>query len=185
MPSDNETPAAAALRAAAAIQCLLPGDLAGLRRMRDPAGAPAFWRLAARSPANIGRPDKQEEWMAIVRILATLTPKGEPEKRTRLHNSKRKLGAVLCDGGDPDPSWTGRPVFGERRLIQLMSARGKQRAKLLERAARFLEPGARLNVPDIAYALLNPNKARLLAEPYYRRLDRAERAAKRTEEGAS
>ena len=66
-----------------------------------------------------------------------------------------------------------------------MAARGVQRAKLLERAARFLEPGVQLNVPDIAYALLNPNEARRLAGPYYRRLDRAERAAKRTEEGAS
>ena len=184
MPSDNETPAAAALSAAADIQRLSPGALADLRRM-GPAGAPAFWRLAARSPANIGRPDKQEDWMAIVRILAILTPKGEPEKRTRLHDPGRKLGEVLCDGGDP--AWTGRPrpVFGERRLTQLMAARGAQRAKLLERAARFLEPGARLNVPDIAYALLNPTEARLLAKPYYRRLDRAERAAKRTEEGAS
>ncbi len=75
------------------------------------------------------------------------------------------------------------PAFSERRLIQLIAARGMQRAKLLERAVRFIEPGSQIDVVDLAYALLAPDDSRLLAAPYYRRLDRAERDAKQSEEG--
>ena len=184
----DETPAQAVLAATAMMQHLDPGSLAELRRMEKGRAAPAFWRLATRHPRTIGRPEKEETWMHIIRMVAILTPKGDPAGRPPLHNGQRLLGAVLCDGGD-DQSWTGpRPVFSERRLAQLMAARGQQRAVLLERAvralARSMSSGSGVNVPDIAYMLLTPDDGRRLAEPYYRRLDRAEQSTKKSEEGA-
>lgn len=182
-----DDPRAQAARAAATmIQGLGPGPLADLRRMTKEDGAPAFWRLAAQHPGTIGR--QTEEWMDIIRILAILTPKGDPAARSPLHDGRRQLGAVLCDGGDP--GWSGpAPVYSERRLAQLMAARGPQRAVLLERAARVLArsrtSGSGINVVDIALVLLSPDRGRRLAEPYYRRLDHAERAADQAKEGPS
>ena len=187
MSQHDETPAQAVLAAAARMQHLDPGSLAELRRMKKGKCPPAFWRLVTQHPRTIGRPEKEEIWTNIIRIVAILTPKGDPSKRPPLHNGQRSLGAVLCDGGD-NQGWTGpRPVFSERRLAQLMAARGQQRAVLLERAARSLArsmpSGSGVNVPDIVYTLLTPDDGRRLAEPYYRRLDRAEQATKKSEEG--
>lgn len=116
--------------------------------------------------------------MAIIRTLAILTPR----HGIRLHNGARRLGAVLCDGGNP--GWPGnaerpRPALSEQRLVQLMKTRGSQRSNLFERAARSLSttivPGSGVNVPDIAYTLLLPDRyGPFLARAYYRRLDRAE-----------
>ena len=169
----------AALSAAGTLQRLGLGPLAELRRMNVADGAPVFWRLASRHPGTIGRAAHRREWMAIVRILAILTPRGGAQ----LHSGARRLGAVLCDGGDPGWPRTAelpRPALSERRLALLMRAQGPQRAVLFERAARSLSrtllPGSGTNVPDIAYALLLPDRyGPFLARPYYRRLDRAER----------
>ena len=192
MPPDD-TPAGAACAAAARLQHLPPGPLAGLRRMGEDTAAPEFWRLAARFPSTIGDERRRHEWIAIIRILALLTRKGDPAARQRLHNPKRRLGAVLCDGGDPK-NWLAsgggppRPAFSERRLAQLMSARGRQRAVLLERAARVLatssDPRSGVNVVDIADTLLKPDDQRRLAEPYYRQLEMAEPAVYGTEQGS-
>lgn len=185
-----ETPDRAAAKAAAEdLQKLDPGPLAELRRMDNETGAPWFWRLAARHPGTVGRQDKLAEWMEIVRILAILTEKGDPERRSSLHDPKRRLGRALCDGGhENDWPEAPRPMLGERRLAQLMAARGPQRAVLLTRAARMLarsrDPKTGLDVADIARTLLAPDGGRRLAEPYYARLDRAERDAKKSEEGA-
>ena len=180
-----------AVAAARMLQGLEPGSLAELRRMETGAGAAGFWRLAARHPETVGR--DQEVWMAVVRIMAILTPKGEPASRPPLHDAKRRLGAVLCDGGDP--GWPGaappRAVLSEPRLGRLIASRGKQRGVLLTRAARAIartrQPDSGVNVVDIAWALLDPDSnhsGRQLAEPYYRRLDRAEREHRTNEEGA-
>ena len=119
--------------------------------------------------------------MDIVRVIAILTPKGDPEQRPALHAAARRLGEVLCDGGDPDPEWSGQPCLSERRLTQLMAAREPLRTVLLTRAARMVAqsrlPGDGVNVVDVAWAVLRPDDERLLAEPYYRRLDRAEQIA--------
>ena len=157
--------------------------------MNPDAGAPVFWKLASRHPGTIGRSVHEREWMAIIRILAILTPRDG----SRLHNRVRRLGAVLCDGGDPGwPRTTGppRPALSETRLALLMRAHGAQRAVLFERAARSVSrtivPGSGLNVPDIAYALLRPeNYGPFLARPYYRRLDRAEAMTMTTGEEAA
>lgn len=196
--SPPETHAAAAIDAAAMLQHLGPGPLAELRRMDPETGAPAFWRLVARHPGTIGRRDKQDQWIEIIRILAILTPKGErrpsggdPALPGNLHDSRRRLGAVLCDGGDPSPSWPGeggtpRPMLSEERLAKLMAARGHQRAVLLTHAAQMIVRSRQdigVNVSDIALTLLRPADGRRLAEQYYLRLDRAEQAARESEKG--
>ena len=188
--SPHDTPAASARAAARMLQHLDPGPLAELRRMDVQAGAPAFWRLAARHADTIGRPYQHERWIEIIRILSILTPKGDPAQRGPLHDPRRPLGEVLCDGGDR--SWphggAPRPMLSEQRLGRLLAARGAQRGVLLERAARALArawvPGSGVNVVDIARTLLNPAEGRHLVEPYYRRLDGAELAAKESEKGA-
>ena len=199
----RETPAEAATHAAAILQHLDPGQLAELRRMNNETGAPAFWRLVAKHPDTIGRRDNQEQWMEIIRIFAILTPKGrrrnglgasgeEPDLREHLHNPRRRLGEVLCDGGIPDPHWppkdggTPRPMLSEFRLAKLLAARGQQRSVLLKHAAQMILRSRQdigINVADIALVLLQPGDGRRLAEPYYRRLDRAELAAKESEKG--
>ena len=64
-----------------------------------------------------------------------------------------------------------RPMLSERRLAQLMAARGSQRAVLLARAmhalARSMPHGSRVNLVDVAYALLAPDNGRLLAETVF------------------
>ena len=169
----------AALSAAATLSQLAPGPLAELRKMKTGVGAPVFWRLVSRHPETIGQPVHESEWMAIIRVLAILTPRDG----IRLHNGARRLGTVLCDGGNP--GWPGtagipRPALSERRLVLLMRTHGAQRAARFERVARTLSrtilPGSGVNVPDIAYALLQPDRyGPFLARAYYRRLDRAER----------
>ena len=113
MPQHEETPAQAVLAAASMMQHLDPGPLAELRRMEKGRCAPAFWKLLAQHPRTIGRPEKEEAWMNIIRVVAILTSKGDPVSRPPLHNSRRPLGAVLCDGGDQ--GWIGpSPVFSTR-----------------------------------------------------------------------
>ena len=180
----------ATLSAAATLRQLGPGLLAELRQMRAGVGASVFWRLASKHPGTIGQPDREREWMAIVRALAILTPR----EGIQLHNGARRLGAVLCDGGDP--GWPGNaerphPALSERRLALLMRAHGAQRTALFERAARSLSrtiiPGSGVNVPDIAYALLQPDSHDpFLARAYYQRLNRAEwKTETASEEGSA
>jgi CRISPR system Cascade subunit CasB len=168
----------AAVGAANALRLLDPGPLAELRRMEAETAAPAFWRLAARYPDSIGA--RPAEWLEIIRILAILTPKGLAEGRPALHDANRALGAALCDGGDP--GWSGdRPALSERRLAQLLAARGPARVVALTRAARALArsrpPQAGLDVRGIAWAILHPTGTARIAEQYYRRLDRSTAAA--------
>ena len=176
----SETMAEAAVQAAAAIRRLDPGDLADLRRVRAGRIAPAFWRLASKHPRTIGNADNEQEWLAILRIIAILTATGDPEFRLCLHDHRQRLGKVLCDGGNPD--WDGpKPNLSEPRLARLLSARGNQRAVLLTRAARTIvrsrARGSTINVVDIADALLRPNAStRRIAKPYYDRLDAAQRS---------
>lgn len=177
---------AAAVGAAHALRLLDPGPLADLRRMEPETAAPAFWRLAARYPDSIGA--RTGDWVEIIRILAILTPKGDPDGRPALHDASRPLGAALCDGGDP--GWSGdRPALSERRLAQLLAARGTARAVALTRAARALArsrpPQAGLDVRGIAWAVLNPTGTARIAEQYYRRLDRSTAAAEAAEKDIS
>lgn len=177
--------------AARMLKDLAPGPLAALRRMKLPNGAPCFWRLAARHPETI--PSREADWMTIVKILAILTPRGDPEQRKPLHQSRRALGEVLCDGGNP--AWPDsnppRPVLSERRFAQLLASRGEQKRALFTRAMqainRTYQSGSGINVVDIAWAVLSSNSGSMkqrLARAYYRRLDRAGRNAETSQEGA-
>ena len=176
--SDRAEKVATAARAIAdALQHASPGDLAAMRRMRDGAGAPLFWRLAARHADIDHRPDA---WIPIARMMALLTPTGQPEARAPLHDPKRPLGAVLCDGGDA--GWNApAPMLSEKRLARLLATRGKARRVALERALRMLAnrrpPGPLVNVVEVAWAVLNP-KGGHIARDYYARLDRAANQSK-------
>lgn len=158
------------------------GSLAELRRME--AGGPgplAYWRLAAECSFIDSPPDR---WMPIVQILAIMTPKGDRRSSGRLHDPKRWLGMVLCDGGDP--SWPvgkePRPLLSETRLGRLLAAPIERRAEAFTRIARMLaanrDPTSGINCTEIAALLLSSDAQRNLqkiAVAYYRRLDFAVR----------
>ena len=189
MPPPEDALRNTVLEAAHWLTSLPPGPLAELRRMNPDHPAPVFWLMAARYPHTIG--SREEPWLHITRILALLTPKGNPAQGEKppLHNPERRLGAVLCDGGDtkwPDLALRqSRPALSELRLARLLASRGAQRAVLLRRAAqslaRSMQPGSGINVTDIAYALLRPQNTSSIARAYYARLDAATRAVERTE----
>lgn len=176
----SETTADAVQAAAADICRLDAGALADLRRAKEGRMAPAFWRLVSQHPRTIGCPEQEPTWMAILRIIAILTPTGSSDDRPSLHDHKQRLGKILCDGGNPD--WgriDKRPALSEMRLIQLLSARGSQRVVLLTRVARAIarsrSSNIGVNVVDLANALLRPDDIRHIAKPYYDRLDAAQR----------
>lgn len=165
---------------------LAPGSLAELRRMEpEGAGTPIFWRMAA----EYGFRDADlATWKRVIRILALLTPSGNRNSEVRLHERKRRLGTVLCDGGDP--AWppagsNATPVFSEQRLARLLAIPAAQRGESLERIARMLAhsrtPQSGVNCNDIACLLLYPDKAAHLEDValhYYARLDRAANPSK-------
>ena len=171
---------AAVMGAARLLQNLHTPLLIQLRGMDPEAGAPAFSRLATWYPDVLGA--RRREWISLVRILALLTSDKTLVHRHPLHNPHRRLGLALCQGAAPatiDPDrW---PVLNERRLAQLVAARGKQRGVLMERAVRTIvrpsRRGNKLNLYDIASMLLDPDAKRTgreLAEAYYRALDNRE-----------
>lgn len=162
-----------AIAIAAGLRLMGTGELAALRRGQE---GSALWRLQARhAEAMRARP---EDWAAIIQAIAILTPKGAPEGRAEIHDSKRSWGAVLCDGGDPQ--WRSDPVaprpagLSERRLALLLAARDETRRVLTLRAARLI--AARRTAPGVdlgglARSLLRPDEPEIVARPYYARLD--------------
>ena len=159
-----------ALAAAAMLQHAPPGDLAELRRMTSQNHCPPFWQFAARHDIP---QQTEEKWAHILKLLALLTPTGSAGLRPDIHNPRRPLGAVLCDGGDANSS-IERPVLSENRLARLLAARGKSRADGLERAVRMLaRKQVSVDVPDLAWAVLTPESdkvTRNIARAYYNRL---------------
>ena len=163
---------------------LNPGSLAELRRMEPGGvGTPIFWRLAAENKLD---QSQITTWQQIVRILAILSAKGKPELRKDIHNKSRRLGEVLCDGGNASPDWGKdmgndvRPVLSEERFGRFLALPAKERGAALERLARQLartrDPEFGLNCLEIATLLLTPEKMRPLqdlAHDFYNRLDRA------------
>ena len=181
--------AEAARNAEGMLRNLAPGPLARARRMSVPADSPIFSALAARHPRTVGRHDRRMEWTAVIRTLAILEKGLGDGSSAAVQTGGRRLGAALCDGGNPQ-AWragAGRiplPVFSERRLAQLLAARGLARAVFLERAARLLSRSRasnfRVDPAEIALVLLVPEDDRLLAEPYYERLDRVRHGTARS-----
>lgn len=175
---------------------LAPGPLAELRRMEvSGPPVPIFWRLATKCEFDKSNTDA---WKQVVKILAILTPKGEKRPAYCLHDVKRGLGTVLCDGGDPGWRFQNDPpdgVFSEKRLARFLALPRAQRGPALERIARLLartrDAASGINCTDIAALLLtgdNKDSLDRIARDYYRRLDRpaardAETVSKETEEG--
>ena len=165
------------------------GPLADLRRMAvDGPGTTDFWHLA--NCYGFLESSNTDSWMRIVKIMAILTPKGEPAGRSPLHDKSRSLGKVLCDGGRHDWSGVGdTPFLSETRLARLLAQQPAQRAEALERLARALaakrNPDIGINCVEIAALLLYPDNEshhlRELARAYYRRLDSAARKTKEEE----
>ena len=166
-----------------------PGPLAELRRMQpDGPGTPIFWRLAAQY--EFRDPDL-DYWKQIIRILALLTPRGNRGGDAKLHERSRRLGTVLCDGGDPAWPPSGpepKPALSEQRLARLLAMSAAQRGEALERIARMLartrNPQSGVNCVEIARLLLYPGDARPLqdiARDYYSKLDRAAKQSKKQE----
>jgi CRISPR system Cascade subunit CasB len=165
-----------------------PGSLAELRRMGTGGAGPlAFWRLAAECGFL---DDPSELWRPVVQIFAILTPRGDRLATDRLHDARRRLGAVLCDGGDP--GWPGdrepRPFLSETRLGRLLAAPAEQRGDAWTRIARMLaahrDRASGLDCYEIATSILFPDAKRGLqkiAQAYYRRLDAATRKSEREE----
>lgn len=198
--SDNGVPASPRSerirRLSSELLGLAPGPLAELRRMEiNGSGTPAFWRLAAKG-AFLDQ--DTDAWMQIARIMAILVPKGELTGKERLHQTrdetgrKRGLGAVLCDGGDPD--WPPKNavvhdgVLSERRLARFLALSTIDRGPALERIARMLatrrSPYSGVDCVEIANLLLdpdNPEHVRAVAREYYRRLDGAVRTGQKGE----
>jgi CRISPR system Cascade subunit CasB len=179
-------------RASADILRLGTGPLAELRRMMmEGPGVPAFWQVAA-AGGFLDEKSRTGTWMRIVKIMAILTPKGERKNDDRLHDEGRRLGAVLCDGGDPNWKPEGgepRPFLSELRFARFLSQPLEQRGDALERIARSLanrknrdsgincaEIAALLLFPEISYGLQD------LARDYYKRLDSAARQSKQKED---
>lgn len=157
-----------------------PGAMARLRRMDvDGAGEPDYWQLAA----ECGFLDEnQDRWRRIIQLMALLCGKGEAGKRGALHDNKRGLGAVLCDGGDPHwspgPAGDGRPVLSEARFARFLELSWADRHEALARLMRWLaahrNSDSGVNCTDIAELILIPDPVRTLrriARDYYRRLD--------------
>jgi CRISPR system Cascade subunit CasB len=160
---------------------LSPGPLAELRRM-EPGGAgrAAFWHLAGIG-GFLEDELRTDYWMRIIQIMAILAPKGQRKSSDRLHDSKRSLGLVLCDGGDT--GWQGdRPFFSEIRLMRFIAQPPEGRGESLQRVARMLcsnrDPSVGINCADVAGLLLFPEEKEFvqhLTRAYYRRLDSARR----------
>jgi hypothetical protein len=156
MPEDKDDVASRALLIAGALTHADPGERAAARRM-GPEGAPVFWRFVARHKIA---PQDEEKWRRITKMLALLTPASATES---VHESGRYLGAMLADGGDARAR-LDKPALSEQRLARRLDA--------LERAVRALarhRPG--VDVPSLAWAVLNEDP-RALARAYYARLDR-------------
>ena len=105
------------------------GDHAQLRRM-DPSdpGPAVFWRLyAGRNLSGIGGEDSEKKWATIIQGIALLSEQDM--------GSQKRFGRSLFEGDDPSRT---KPFYSERRIDQLLAARGQTLRTLLSRAFRML-----------------------------------------------
>lgn len=176
MPTLNET----VQRLSYEIGRLAPGPLAELRRMQL-AGTvvPTYWRLAAVCELP---DDDNNRWMYVVKAMAIWAPRGRsPGEPAKIHDLARNLGAVFCDGGDPNwPGDNARPFISEARLARFLATPTEQRGAAFERMMRSIAahraPNSGVNCAEIAALFLTRDDQHILqriARDYYRRLDRA------------
>lgn len=105
------------------------GQLAELRRMNINATyCPAFYRLSARrNLARIGGDDAEAKWATIIQGIALMT---EHDR-----GPATRIGRALFSGGDRTRTTA---FYNERRLNQLLAARGELLRTLLRRTFRML-----------------------------------------------
>jgi len=174
-PEDNErTFGDKVFHLARSMVKLDPGQLARLRRM-DPEGPGEgdFWRLAVQHDLRT-----DSNGLLLVRLLALLTPKGEPGAHKKLHDWDSPLGAALYKAGYP-----------ETRLLNFLALPSAKRGEALERMARWLAAKGHdgVNCVDIARLLFfdDVRDARRLAEGYYRAHDKEQPKPDSKEEEAA
>ncbi|MFC4624630.1 hypothetical protein ACFO1V_05235 [Daeguia caeni] len=174
-PEENrQTPGDRVFQLAQSMVKLDPGQLARLRRM-DPEGPGEgdFWRLAVQHDL---RTDSKS--LLFVRILALLTPKGDPDGHKMLHDRSKPLGAALFEAGYP-----------ETRLLNFLALPHAKRGEALERMARWLAAKGHngVNCTDIARLLFSDDvsHSRRLAETYYRAKDKAQSQTDSNEDKAA
>lgn len=140
-----------------------PGQLARLRRM-DPRGPGEgdFWRLAIEHGLRT-----DDKGLLLVRLLALLTPRGDPRAPKKLHDKNKPFGEALFEAGYP-----------ETRLLNFLALPYSMRGEALERMARWLAAKGHdgVNCTDIACLLFSDegSHSRRLAETYYRAKDKAQ-----------
>ena len=169
------------LRSAIREQEFPRGDHAQLRRM-DPSdpGPAVFWRLyAGRNLSPIGGDDSEKKWATIIQGIALLS---EHDR-----GSQKRFGRALFEGDDPNRP---TPFYSERRLNQLLVARGQTLRTLLRRAFRMLvDTGQCIYWLQVAELVLNDDgynsdeTDRLrheVASDYYRSLAIAQRRSAQT-----
>ncbi len=164
-PGFPEQVNAAIPRLAGALARLDPGDLARLRRM-DPEGPgeAAFWQLVT----ELDLPCTPARWLFPVRLMALLTPRGDPRAGKRpAHDGARALGVALAEAG-----------FSETRLLRLMERAPETRAEALERMVRFLAArgSGEFDCRELFWLLhgTGPAPLRRLADQYFRTLARTQ-----------
>ena len=112
-------------------------------------------------------------------MLSHLAPRGRG-----VHAEDRRLGAVLCDGGDPAwPHVRGllKPAVSEITLAKMACSESDDEfRRRLRRAFRALSmsvriPPVKLDVRSLCQAAFSgkEDRLRILADDYYRRLDGA------------
>jgi CRISPR system Cascade subunit CasB len=159
MPPDEAERGLAAMIAplSRGLLALDPGPLARLRRMvPEGPGVGEFWELAACH--HLSGDDRS---IRLVRLLAILTPKGDPRSPKRLHDPKRSLGAALAKTNYP-----------EMRLLRFLALPFEARGPALERMVRWLSAKGHdgVDCAEIAGLLSHPDtwRARRLADGFYR-----------------
>jgi CRISPR system Cascade subunit CasB len=145
----------AVFRLASAVVKLQPGPLARLRRMEhEGPGEGDFWQLAVEHNLRA-----ETTYLALVRLLALLTPKGGPGGK-RLHDRGTAFGAALASSNYP-----------ERRLLRFLSLPREKRADALETMVRWLAAKGHdgVNCADLYQLLLSPDVKhdRRLAHTYF------------------
>ena len=141
-----------------------PGSLARLRRMDTSGpGEAEFWKLAV---SHGFRTD--QTGMMLVKLLAILTPKGQPGEK-QLHDRSIQLGKLLATGKN------NKPLLSESRLLRFIALPFDKRPDSLERICRLIAANDHegINCTELARLLFYPHgkHTRHLACHYFSNLE--------------
>lgn len=125
---DQQNFASSVLHVHGAILRSLSGDLARLRRMTGDRRCAAFWRIAAAHLNDNAGFGALSRWADLMRLLAMLTPSGDPNRRQEFHSKDARVGTVLLRL-DISPARIERLCNGsyeKRRDSLIRTLRGRQ-----------------------------------------------------------